>query len=147
MAIKIEINTDEQTHTIDVSRLKNAIRAILQDAGIESAEISIGVVNDERMHELNRQFLNHDYPTDVLSFVLEYDEDRNSLDGEIIASSDYATREAKRYGWSMNDELLLYVIHGCLHLIGHDDTTDDAKAEMTAAETKYLKQFDLQRRG
>jgi probable rRNA maturation factor len=147
MAFKIEINTDDQLHAIDTARLKKAIRAILQDAGMESAEISVGVVNDQRMHELNRQYLNHDFPTDVLSFVLEYDEDRNSLDGEIIANSDYAAREAERYGWTTNDELLLYVIHGCLHLIGHDDTTDDAKAEMTIAETKYLKQFDLDRRG
>jgi probable rRNA maturation factor len=146
MALKIEINTDEQSHAIDVARLKKAIRAVLTDAGIESAEISVGIVNDQRMHELNRQFLNHDYPTDVLSFVLEYDEERNALDGEIIASSDYAVREAERYGWTANDELLLYVIHGCLHLVGHDDTTDEAKEEMTAAEKRYLKQFDLQRR-
>ena len=146
MALKIEINTDEQSHAIDVARLKKAIRAVLSDAGIESAEISVGIVNDQRMHELNRQFLNHDYPTDVLSFVLEYDEERNALDGEIIASSDYAAREAERYGWTANDELLLYVIHGCLHLVGHDDTTDEAKEEMTAAEKRYLKQFDLQRR-
>ncbi len=147
MTFKIEINTDDQSHPIDVERLKKAIRAVLSDAGIESAEISVGVVNDARMHELNRQFLNHDYPTDVLSFVLEYDEERNSLDGEIIASSDYAAREAERYGWTANDELLLYVIHGCLHLIGHDDTTDDAKEEMTTAEGKYLKQFGIKRRG
>lgn len=147
MAFKIEINTDDQSYAIDVERLKKAIRAVLSDAGIESAEISVGVVNDARMQELNRQFLNHDYPTDVLSFVLDYDEDRNALDGEIIASSDYAAREAGRYGWTANDELLLYVIHGCLHLIGHDDTTDEAKEEMTAAETKYLKQFGIERRG
>ncbi len=146
MSFKIEINTDDQTHAIDTSRLKKAIRSVLTDAGIESAEISVGVVNDQRMHELNRQFLEHDYPTDVLSFVLEYDEERNALDGEIIASSDYAAREATRYEWTMNDELLLYIIHGCLHLVGHDDTTDDAKAEMTAAEAKYLKQFGLERR-
>ncbi len=146
MSFKIEINTDEQTRAIDTARLKKGISAVLTDAGIESAEISVGVVNDQRMHELNRQFLEHDYPTDVLSFVLEYDEERNALDGEVIASSDYAAREAERYGWTMNDELLLYVIHGCLHLVGHDDTTDDAKAEMTAAEAKYLKQFGLERR-
>jgi probable rRNA maturation factor len=146
MAFKIEINTDDQTHTVDVPRLMQGIRAVLTDAGIESAEISVGIVDDRRMHELNRQFLEHDYPTDVLSFVLEYDEERNALDGEIIASSDYAAREAERYGWTMNDELLLYIIHGCLHLVGHDDTTEDAKAEMTAAEAKYLKQFGLERR-
>ena len=95
------------------------------------------------MHELNRQYLEHDYPTDVLSFVLEFDETSKSLDGEIIVSSDYAAREAARYGWTANDELLLYVIHGCLHLVGHDDTTPAAKRAMREAEVRLLAGFGL----
>ena len=146
MAIRIAINADDQLHAINKPRLKKAVRAILQDGGILSADISIGIVTDERMHELNRQYLNHDYPTDVLSFVLTHDKKHKSLEGEIIASSDYATREALRYGWTGNDELLLYIIHGCLHLVGYDDTTARAKKEMTEAETRYLKQFGLERR-
>jgi len=144
-AIRIAINADDQPHDIDKPRLKKAVRAVLGDAGIRSAEISIGIVTDERMHELNRQYLNHDYPTDVLSFVLAHDKKRKSLEGEIIASSDYAAREAKSYGWTSQDELLLYIIHGCLHLVGYDDTTAKAKKEMTEAETKYLKQLGVER--
>jgi probable rRNA maturation factor len=146
MAIRIAINADEQPHLIDKPRLKKAVRAILEDAGIRSAEISIGIVTDERMHELNRQFLNHDYPTDVLSFILKHDKKNKSLEGEIIASSDYAAREAVTYGWTGHDELLLYIIHGCLHLVGYDDTTARAKKEMTEAETRYLKQMGVERR-
>jgi len=145
MPFKIEINADDQPHVVDKPRLKKAVRAILQDAGIRTAEISIGIVTDDRMHELNRQYLQHDYPTDVLSFVLAYDQKRKSLDGEIIASSDYAAREAPRYGWTSNDELLLYIIHGCLHLVGYDDTTPAAKKGMNEAEASYLKQFGLKR--
>lgn len=146
MVFRIAINADDQPHAINKPRLKKAIRAVLDDAGIRSGEISIGIVTDERMHELNRQYLNHDYPTDVLSFVLAHDKKNKSLDGEIIASSDYAAREAARYGWSGNDELLLYIIHGCLHLVGYDDTTPAAKKKMTTAEASYLKQFGLERR-
>jgi probable rRNA maturation factor len=145
MSFTIEINAGDQPHAVNKPRLKKAVRAILEDAGIRSAEISIGIVSDERMHELNRQFLEHDYPTDVLSFVLAHDKKRKSLEGEIIASSEYAAREAVGYGWMMNDELLLYVIHGCLHLVGYDDTTARAKKEMTEAETKYLRQFGVER--
>jgi len=144
-AIRIAINADDQPHDIDKPRLKKAVRAVLDDAGIRSAEISIGIVTDERMHELNRQYLNHDYPTDVLSFVLANDKKRKSLEGEIIANSDYAAREAVNYGWTGHDELLLYIIHGCLHLVGYDDTTAKAKKEMTEAETKYLKQLGVER--
>src|SRR5262245_51726794 len=143
MPIFVEINADEQPHEVDRARLKKAVRQVLADAGIQSAEISIAVVTDERMHELNRQYLQHDYPTDVLSFVHAHDRDAKSLDGEIVASSDYAAREAPRFGWTTDDELLLYVVHGALHLIGHDDTTPEGKQAMREAETKHLRQFDL----
>lgn len=142
----IEVANEQATHVVDEKRLKKAVRNVLADASIERGEISIAIVNDDRMHALNRQYLQHDYPTDVLSFVLEYDETSKSLDGEIIASADYAAREAPRYGWTANDELLLYVIHGCLHLIGHDDQTPEGLAAMRAAESKYLAKLGLQHR-
>src|SRR6478672_5993799 len=97
MPLTIEINVENQRHTVDAARVKKAARLILRDAGIKSGEISIAIVSDERMHELNRQYLQHDYPTDVLSFVLEEDDD--SLEGEIIVSADYASREAARFRW------------------------------------------------
>ncbi len=146
MPLTIEINAANKRHTVDSARLKKAVRLILKDAGIQSAEISIAIVADDKMHELNRRYLQHDYPTDVLSFVLARDKKAGSLEGEIIASSDYAAREAADYGWTAEDELLLYVIHGCLHLVGHDDTTAKEKADMRAAEAKYLKQFGLAHR-
>jgi probable rRNA maturation factor len=146
MPFTIEINADEQPHQLDRSRLRKAVRQVLDGAGIRSAEISIAVVTDARMHELNRQYLQHDYSTDVLSFVLDHDEESKSLDGEIIVSADYASREAARYGWAADDELLLYVIHGCLHLVGLDDTTPEAKQAMHEAEAKYLGQFGLEHR-
>ena len=146
MPLTIEINAENQHHSIDAARLKKAVRLILNDAGIRSAEISIAIVSDERMHELNRQYLQHDYPTDVLSFVLARNARAKSLDGEIIASSDYAAREALRYRWTTDDELLLYIIHGCLHLVGYDDTTAKSKDLMREAEEKYLELFSLQHR-
>jgi probable rRNA maturation factor len=146
MPITVEINADEQPHNIDRARLNKAVRHVLSDAGIESAEISIAVVTDQRMQELNRHYLQHDYPTDVLSFVLAHDAKAKSLDGEIIVSSNYAAREAPRYGWTTGDELLLYVIHGALHLVGHDDTTPDGRHAMRQAEAEYLRKFGLEHR-
>lgn len=146
MPYTIEIADDEQPRAIDRARLKRAVRGVLQEAGIESAEVSIAIVTDERMHALNRQYLEHDYPTDVLSFVLEFDEVEKTLDGEIIASSDYAAREAERYGWSADDELLLYVIHGCLHLVGYDDATDEGRQAMRRAESQHLAALGVQHR-
>ena len=144
--ITVEIADEQKSHPIDHARLKKAVRLVLKDAGIERAEISIAIIDDARMHALNRQYLQHDYPTDVLSFVLERDEAAKSLDGEIIASADYAAREAPRYGWTADDELLLYVIHGCLHLVGHDDHAPGDQAKMRAEESRYLAHFGLTQR-
>jgi probable rRNA maturation factor len=138
MSFTVEI-ADEAQAAGGHARLETAVRMILQDAGIREAEISIAVVDDGQMQALNRQYLDHDYPTDVLSFVLEHESERSRLEGQIIVSWQYAAREAPQYGWPADDELLLYVIHGCLHLIGHDDTTEQAQGEMRLAEAKYLR--------
>jgi probable rRNA maturation factor len=142
--IDVLVAQEQDRHAVDEQRLIAAAREVVQSGGYREGEISIAVVDDPQMHELNRRHLNHDYPTDVLSFVFEADDGR--LEGEIIVSADYASREAERFGWSTMDELLLYVIHGSLHLIGYDDQTPEAKAEMREQEIKYLRHFGLEPR-
>ncbi|MEX2027130.1 MAG: rRNA maturation RNase YbeY [Pirellulaceae bacterium] len=139
--LDIAIAREHPTVEVDEDRLRRAVMAILTDGGIARGEVSIAVVDDVRMHELNHRYLDHDYPTDVLSFVLARDGDH--LDGQIIVSADYAAREAVRYGWNAGDELLLYTIHGALHLAGYDDLEPEAKGRMREAERKYLAQFGL----
>lgn len=138
---KVAINNQQTTHKVDRARLKEGVKAVLAGEGVERAVISLAVVDDPTMHDLNRKYLQHDYPTDVLSFVLEDDEDR--LEGEIIISADYAAREAIQFGWTAQDEMLLYIIHGTLHLVGYDDLEPDLKAEMRAKEREYLAKFGL----
>lgn len=140
MSLRIEIS-NEHAFPLDEARLKKGVLTVLKDAGIEDGEISIAIVDDAEMHALNRKYLDHDYPTDVLSFVLE--EDDGLLDGEIIASSDYAAREAEIYKWTAEDEILLYVIHGSLHLVGYDDLEPTSKQKMREAERYYLAPFGL----
>jgi probable rRNA maturation factor len=133
---------DEQTAIdVDLDRLRAAVESILSDAGIRIAEISLALVDDPTLHRLNREFLKHDYPTDVLSFVLERGED--SLEGEVVVSTDFAARSAAEYGWPPADEVLLYVIHGTLHLVGYDDLKPELEAEMRDRERHYLEQFGL----
>lgn len=139
--VKVAINNQQTAYTVDRARLKEGVRRVLAGEGIATAVISLAVVDDPTMHRLNRQYLEHDYPTDVLSFLLEEDDDR--LEGEIIISADYAAREAEHFGWSPQDEMLLYVIHGTLHLAGYDDLEPDLKAEMRAKEREYLATFGL----
>lgn len=139
--LDIALAREHPSAVVDAKRLRRAVKAILTDAGISKGEVSIAIVDDAKMHELNRRYLDHDYPTDVLSFVLEEGEGR--LDGQIVVSADYAAREAARYGWNADDELLLYTIHGALHLVGYDDLNPSGKQEMRQQELKYLAQFGL----
>lgn len=144
MPLKVEIADEQDAHVVTYERLIAAVKQILGEAGYTSGEVSIAIVNDAAMHELNRQYLQHDYPTDVLSFVLEEDETR--LIGQLIVSADYAAREAPTFGWTTDDELLLYTIHGALHLVGYDDLEPDLKAEMREQEVAYLAHFGLTHR-
>jgi probable rRNA maturation factor len=130
---------NETRHPVDEERLREAVRAVLRDSQFESATISIAVVDDEAIHELNRQYLNHDWPTDVLSFVLtEKDE---HLEGEVILSADTAAAASAETGWPAEAEQLLYVIHGTLHLVGYRDKSPADAQTMRAAEAKYLRQL------
>lgn len=142
---KIEI-ADEQSQPFDDEPLKSAVNKILTDHGIIRSELSIAIVDDPTIRQLNKQYLNHDYATDVISFVLEYDEEAGFVAGQLIVSTDTATNMATQIGHSMQDELLLYVIHGTLHLVGLDDKQPGAAAEMRLAEKKYLADFGVEHR-
>jgi probable rRNA maturation factor len=134
---------DEQTRlTFDAVRLREAVRGVLTGEKIRDAEISVAVVDDQKMHELNLKYLQHDYATDVLSFPLNDDED-GPLEGEVIVSIDTAEREAAEYGWKTEDELLLYAVHGVLHLVGYDDQDLKDRIAMREAEARYLARYGL----
>jgi probable rRNA maturation factor len=135
--------TNETETPVDAEQIELAIRWALADSPYDEATISIAVVDDETIHELNRQFLAHDYPTDVLSFTLEDEPPR--LEGEIIVSVDTARENAAEAGWAADDELLLYVIHGTLHLAGYLDKSPDDYAEMRTAEATILDRLGVKR--
>ena len=138
-AYRILVANEQATLTIDQNRLDRAVTAILADSKFATAAVSIAVVDDPTIHTLNVQYLAHDYPTDVLSFVLE--ETADHLEGELVVSADTAIREAGQAGWSPHDELLLYVVHGTLHMVGYDDHDPAEQARMYAAEAHYLQRI------
>jgi probable rRNA maturation factor len=131
---RVEI-ANETDAEIDADRLTAIVCNVLAKSDCSSAVVSIAIVDDPTIHRLNRQFLEHDYATDVLSFTLAEPPD---LEGEIIASIDTARREAAVIGWSPDDELALYAAHGILHLVGYLDKDAADAAEMRAAERATL---------
>ena len=98
-------------------------------------ELSFAVLDDPTMHGVNRDTLDHDYPTDVLSFPMASEP---VLVGEILVSADTARREAAARGHPAYHELLLYAVHGVLHLLGYDDHDPKARTRMRRAERAAL---------
>lgn len=142
-AIEVEV-ANTSAHQIDEQRLVAAVTRVLQGEGICSARISVAVVDDETIHRLNGEYLDHDYATDVLSFA--FDPIGDQLNGELVLSADTALRVAPEFEWSAEDEMLLYAIHGTLHLVGYDDQSDSEQNEMRGKERDYLAIFDLKPR-
>ena len=142
----IEI-ADQQNAEFDAEPLIAAIQMIADDHNVARAEISVAIVDDPTIRQLNQQYLQHDYETDVISFVLDWNESAGTLLGQLIVSTDTAATLAQDVGSTMQEELLLYVIHGMLHLVGYDDKQPAAAVEMRTAEKEYLSRFSIQHRG
>ena len=132
--------------------LRKVVTGTLTAEQVESAEISIALVDDAEIHEINRDFLGHDYPTDVISFLLDSDGPTGkqvprgagrTIGGEIVLSTETAIREAQRFGWTAREECGLYVVHGLLHLCGYDDLLPGEKRIMRRREQDVLALFNL----
>jgi len=139
--IQIDVANEQSRVKLDEHRLRRAVEMILADAGFGSAVVSLAVVDDEAMTELNRQYLGKDETTDVLSFPLQHND--GQLEGEVVVSAQTAATVAGWYDWTPEDELLLYTIHGTLHLVGFRDATPEEQHTMRQQETYYLNRFGL----
>jgi probable rRNA maturation factor len=104
-----------------------------------AGEVNILIAGDQRLRELNRRFRGKDKPTDVLSFARNEDEDRG-CGGDIAISSDYARRSARLHRHSPAEELKILILHGMLHLAGHDHASDQGRmARLEARLRQRLK--------
>jgi probable rRNA maturation factor len=139
---KISIASPQEAVSIDRKRMRDAVRAVLEGEGVAEAEISLAFVDNPTIHRLNRQYLRHDEPTDVLSFPLS-DPAAARLAGELVIGAEVALAQAAERGHDVQAELTLYVIHGLLHLCGHDDHDPADAGRMRQAERRYLQQLGL----
>jgi len=142
--IRIDVINRQTALAINRHQLRRAVRTVLRGEAVTEGQIELAVVDDPTIRRLNGRYLQHDEPTDVLSFVLE--RSPTSLEGQIVVSTDRAKAAAPRVGWSPAEELLLYVIHGALHLVGYEDNGPRRRTEMRARESHYLSRLGFARR-
>ena len=120
---------------LDERKIGKWIRAVAADYGFAVGNINYIFCSDERELAVNREFLGHDYYTDVITF--DYSTG-TTLNGDIFISLDTVRSNAETVGATFEQELLRIIIHGVLHLTGQGDKTPETKAEMTAKEEKAL---------
>lgn len=120
---------------LDERRISRWIRAVAADYGFAVGNITYIFCSDERELEVNREFLGHDYYTDVITF--DYSTP-STLNGDIFISLDTVKSNAEMVGATFEHELHRILIHGILHLTGQGDKTPETKAQMTAKEELAL---------
>ena len=120
---------------LDERKVSRWIRSVAADYNFAVGNINYIFCSDERELEVNRQFLGHDYYTDVITF--DYST-ASTLNGDIFISLETVRSNAEMMGVSFDAELLRIIIHGVLHLTGQGDKTPETKAQMTAKEDKAL---------
>ncbi|MAQ93224.1 MAG: rRNA maturation RNase YbeY [Rhodothermaceae bacterium] len=135
----VEVHQAHDTRRLDEDAVRAVVAAVCAGEGAEAESVGIILGDHALVHELNREWLGHDYETDVVSFTLDEDaQARGVLDGEVYVDLDTAAERASEFGVTPEHEALRYVAHGVLHLCGHDDATDGQRAAMRALEDRYL---------
>lgn len=121
--LRVEVNPE--TFAVDADRLERAVRHVLAREGIDEGEVSLTLLADPAMQDLNRRWLAHDRTTDVLSFAL-HGEDEPLL-GDVYIGWEQAERQSAEHGVPLAEELVRLAVHGTLHLLGHDhpDAADE----------------------
>lgn len=133
-------------------RLQDGLNAVAKLHDLDDmTEVDITIVDDEEIHQLNRDYRNVDRPTDVLSFALDEDDEDEPellegqlhLLGDIIISAETATRQAEEFGHGLEREIVYLAVHGLLHLLGYDHMVEEDKVIMRAKEEEALRVINL----
>ena len=136
--LSIEVN-DLQSHLKgQQGRVTETLRYLLREEGLSDCTLSVTLVDEARIRQLNERFGGHDKPTDVISFDLSDGREAEGPSGEIVLSAERAVAEAARRGGDPVGELLLYAVHGTLHLLGYNDQAPREASQMHARENEIL---------
>ncbi|MET0457842.1 MAG: rRNA maturation RNase YbeY [Ilumatobacteraceae bacterium] len=142
----VVVGADEQDEIdVDVDRWTRLARAVLE-AEHRRGELTLTFVDRDEIAELNAEHLGHAGPTDVLSFPLDDDDAPPAqrgipvLLGDVVVCPAVAAEQAAGHAGTLDDELALLVVHGVLHVLGHDHAEPDETATMRARELALLEQ-------
>jgi probable rRNA maturation factor len=143
--MKVWIRNLQKPTPLDLKKFRKIAKSILTDLALPDAEVSISFVDDLQIQELNRRYLGRDKPTNVLAFSMrdgEFVSLHPHLLGDVVISVDTARRQSKRFGLNEMETIILLMIHGILHLLGHEhEGTKKGAREMTLKQKELLQKI------
>ncbi|MCM8820553.1 MAG: rRNA maturation RNase YbeY [Candidatus Omnitrophica bacterium] len=131
--VRFHIENRQQKVKIDCIKIMKVIEKNIKLFNPPPLDINISLVNNKKIKELNRKFLQKNTPTDILSFKI------SRYEGEIIISAEMADENCKRYGMTVEDEVLYLIIHGYLHLKNYTDYSEKERKRMFRIQDRILK--------
>lgn len=135
--VKLEIINRQKKKKINLRKIKSLLKKIFTLLGIPSKRISVVFCDNNLIRNLNKKFFKKVYVTDVISFPLKDAFDANYL-GEVVVSVDAAVKAARQRKVNWQEELVLYLIHGILHLAGYNDRTKKQREAMERKQNEIL---------
>jgi len=134
--LKVNFHYDiEKFRLRDSRQIKRSISRIVSEAGMRGGVADIIITSDDKVYEINNEFLGHDYYTDIITF--NYNSGK-TVNAEIYISAERVRDNAGKFGVTHDSEMKRVIFHGFLHLCGYDDSTAEEKKKMTEMEEMYL---------
>jgi rRNA maturation RNase YbeY len=119
--------------------IRKVVREIRDILNFEISDLEINFVDSKTIHAINKQYLKHDYTTDIITF--NYSGDNVILEGEIFISVNDAEENAKRYKVTLEEELVRLIVHGILHMLGYDDIDERERRRMKRKENELVRKI------
>ena len=138
---RVLISNRQRKVSVDCRRMREVAYFVLESLGLQEAELSVVLVSDRRMQQLNRQYLARNRPTDVLAFA-QWEGGGKQLHpdwlGDVVISAETAEGQAEEAGVHLNQELDLLLVHGILHLVGYEHTGHPEEATAMRRKEREL---------
>ena len=144
-----EVINDTEVEVVELDKLREYITYVVGELKLEKCEFNIIIIDNEKIHEINKEYRGIDRETDVISFALEDNMDIEYTDfrllGDIYISIDRCYQQALEYGHSREREMCFLATHGILPLLGYDHMTPEDEKEMFDLQNKLLDGYNIKR--
>lgn len=145
----VEIINDYENEVNELETLKKFIKHCTKELNLKNVMFNVIIINDEKIHKLNKEYRQIDRPTDVITFALE-DDKKLTLPsvrvlGDVYISYDRVIKQSKEYGHGKTRELCFLAVHGLLHLLGYDHLKEDEEKIMFSKQKELLDSYGIKK--